>query len=63
MKPKSPRHDADLFYIDESSLSSTDEDDCLNLYEVGVKPEEVADPVFREMYRKFLEENGYTFDD
>ena len=60
--PKTPKSNPDLFYIDESSLSTTDEDEFLNLYETNTKPEEVVNPDFREAYRQFLEKNGYTFD-
>lgn len=63
MGRKRGHSDAGLFYIDEASLATTDEDECLNLYETGIKPEEIADPGFRETYRKFLDDNGYTFDD
>ena len=63
MPRKAPHSDPDLFYIDESSLSTTDEDDFLNLYEAGTRPEEVANSDLRESYRKFIEKNGYTFDE
>lgn len=48
---------ADLFYIDESALSVTDEEECQNLMDCEVPPEQVADPVFRAKYVKFLEAN------
>ena len=63
MPPKTPKSNPDLFYIDESSLSTTDEDEFLNLYETNTTPEEVVNPEFREAYRQFLEKNGYTFDE
>ena len=62
MKPKASRDDADLFYINESSLATSDEDECLNLYELNMKPEAIADPVFRQKYLEFLERNKDTLD-
>ena len=51
---KSVKNPADLFYVDESKLSVSDEEDCENLMDCEVPPEKVADPVFREKYIKFL---------
>ena len=49
----------DLFYIDESQLATTDEEDFLNLYECGILPEKLPDNDFRAAYIAFLKENGY----
>lgn len=63
MSPEEASDNVDLFYIDESSLDSSDEDEFLSLYESGMRPDEVVNPDFRKLYREFLENNGYAFDD
>lgn len=49
----------DLFYVNEATLASTDEDDFMNLYELDTPPSEVAAPAVREAYIAFLQSNGY----
>lgn len=56
MKRKSPAKDlTDLFYIDESKLSTTDKDVFRNLREMNFDPADMADPKERARYIKYLE--------
>ena len=56
MKRKSSNKDlTDLFYIDESEISTEDEDVFRNLKEMNFDPAEVANPEERAAYIKYLE--------
>lgn len=49
----------DLFYVNESRLVASDEEEFLNLYELETPPEEIADEKMRAAYVAFLEKHGY----
>lgn len=51
MSSKDP---AALFYVDEANLSTSDDDECQNLMDCNVPPEEVVNPVFRAKYEAYL---------
>ncbi len=53
---------SDLFYLDESALSTTDEDELLNLYECETAPEEIVDEVFRAKYVAFCKKQEESND-
>lgn len=48
-----------LFYVDEEALASSDEDEFLNLLDLGVPPAQVKNPDVRSAYLKFLTEGNY----
>ena len=52
----------DLFYLDESALTATDEDELLNLYECDTSPEEIVDEVFRAKYVAFCKKQEESND-
>ena len=64
MKRKSPTKDlTDLFYIDESEISTEDEDIFRNLMESDFDPAKIVDEEDRANYIKYLETHKDDEDD